>query len=101
MMIMQPYFVEAAVIQMAIEEVKRKKALPAVERLRLENFTEGLSAQVLHIGPFSEEGPTIRRVHEFIGLKSTLAGKHHEIYLSDVRRADPAKWKTVIRQPMN
>lgn len=100
MMIMQPHFVEAAVIQAAIEEVKRKKALPAVDALRLENFTEGLCAQVLHIGPFSEEGPTIQRVHDFIDAKSARTGKHHEIYLSDIRRAEPTKWKTIIRQPM-
>lgn len=100
MMIMQPHFVEGAVIRRAIEDVMRKKALPAVERLRLEDFTEGPCAQVLHIGPFSEEGPTIRRVHDFVHSRSTLAGKHHEIYLSDVRRADPARWRTIIRQPM-
>lgn len=100
MMIMQPHFVEEAVIRAAIAEVKRKKALPAVDAIRLEDFTEGLCAQTLHIGPFSGEGPTIQRVHDFIGARSTLAGKHHEIYLSDIRRAAPAKWKTIIRQPM-
>lgn len=100
MMIMQPHFVEEVVIQTAISEVKRKKALPAVDALRLENLTEGLCAQILHIGPFSEEGPTIQRVHDFIGACSALTGKHHEVYLSDIRRADPTKWKTIIRQPM-
>lgn len=100
MMIMQPHLVEEAVIRAAIAEVKRKKALPAVDALRLEDFTEGLCAQTLHIGPFSEEGPTIQRVHDFIGARSALAGKHHEIYLSDIRRAAPARWKTIIRQPM-
>lgn len=101
MMIMQPAFVAASVIEAAVAEVKRKKGLPAIEALRLENFTEGLCAQILHIGPFSEEGPTIERVHEFIDARGSLAGKHHEIYLSDIRRADPAKWKTVVRQPMS
>ncbi|HEX7803986.1 MAG TPA: GyrI-like domain-containing protein [Pseudoxanthomonas sp.] len=100
MMIMQPHFVEEAVIQAAIAEAKRKKALAAADALRLENFAEGTCAQVLHIGPFTEEGPTIERVHDFIRTRSALAGKHHEVYLSDVRRADPAKWKTIIRQPM-
>lgn len=100
MMIMQPDFVDEATIRAAIAEVKRKKALPAVDALRLEDFTEGTCAQVLHVGPFSEEGPTISRVHDFIGARSALAGKHHEVYLSDIRRADPAKWKTIIRQPM-
>ena len=100
MMIMQPNFVEVEVLHAAIAEVKKKKALPAINELRIENFTEGLCAQVLHIGPFNEEGPTIQKVHAFISSRSSLAGKHHEIYLSDIRRADPAKWKTIIRQPM-
>jgi len=100
MMIMQPEFVARAAIDAAIAEVKRKKALPAVSKLRLESFTEGACGQILHVGPFSEEGPTIQKVHDFIHSKSRLAGKHHEIYLSDIRRADPAKWKTIIRQPM-
>lgn len=100
MMIMQPHFVANDVIQAAISEVKRKKALPAVGKLRLEAFSEGNCAQVLHIGPFSEEGPTIERLHSFIDARTGRDGKHHEIYLSDIRRADPAKWKTIIRHPM-
>jgi len=100
MMILQPHFVEEAVIRAAVSEVKRKKALPAADALRLENFTEGKCAQILHVGPFSEEGPTIQRVHDFITARSALTGKHHEVYLSDIRRADPHKWKTIIRQPM-
>lgn len=100
MMIMQPDFAETPVVEAAIAEVKRKKALPAVDALRLEGFREGLCAQVLHIGPFSEEGPTVKRVHDFIDARSGRRGKHHEIYLSDIRRADPSKWRTVIRQPM-
>lgn len=100
MMIMQPQFVEEDVIREAIAEVKRKKVLPALDELRLERFAEGSCAQILHIGPFSEEGPTIQKVHDFINARSGLTGKHHEIYLSDIRRAEPAKWKTIIRQPM-
>ena len=100
MMIMQPPFATQEVVASAIAEVKRKKALPAVERLRLEDFSEGRCAQVLHLGPFSEEGPTIERVHDFIDARASRAGKHHEIYLSDIRKAAPDKWKTVIRQPM-
>ncbi len=100
MMILQPHFVEKVMIQAAIAEVKRKKALPAITALRLENFSEGRCAQILHVGPFSEEGPTIQRVHDFIAARSALAGKHHEVYLSDIRRAKPDKWKTILRQPM-
>jgi hypothetical protein len=100
MMIMQPDFVSADVVAKAIAEVRRKKGLAALGALRLEAFAEGRCAQTLHVGPFSEEGPTIARVHRFIAERSGFRGKHHEIYLSDIRRADPEKWKTIIRQPM-
>ncbi len=99
MMIMQPAFVGPEVLQSALAEVK-KKALPAVGKLRLETFAEGSCAQILHVGPFSEEGPTIQKLHAYINSSSSLVGKHHEIYLSDIRRAAPAGWKTIIRQPM-
>lgn len=100
MMIMQPSFADDELIERAIAETRRKKKLPAIDRLRLEEFTEGRCAQVLHVGPFAEEGPTIERLHQFINAQSGLSGKHHEIYLTDVRRADPKNWKTIIRQPM-
>lgn len=99
-MIMQPSFVANEVIEAAVAEVRRKKKLPGIDRLRLGEFSEGRSAQVLHIGPFSEEGRTIERLHEFIDARSSRTGKHHEIYLTDIRRADPKKWKTILRQPM-
>lgn len=99
MMIMQPDFVPDELILEAIQ-VARKKDLPALEQVRLERFTEGRCAQILHIGPFSEEGQTIARVHQFIDERSVRRGKHHEIYLSDIRRAAPEKWRTVIRHPM-
>jgi len=100
MMILQPDFVADDVVGAAISQVRSKKDLSAVEQLRLETLTEGRCAQVLHVGPFAEEGPTIERLHDFINQRSALRGKHHEIYLSDVRRAAPEKWKTIIRQPM-
>jgi hypothetical protein len=100
-MIMQPDVVTKEMVGLAISEVKRKKNLPALSCVRFESFSEGVCAQIMHIGPFSEEGPTIEKVHQFIeqcGCKRT--GKHHEIYMSDIRKADPNKWKTVVRQPM-
>lgn len=100
MMIMQPEFVSTALVCDTIAEVKIKKKLPALDLLRFEPFAEGKSAQVLHIGPFSAEGPTVAKVHSFISAIGKLSGKHHEIYLSDIRKADPAKWKTIIRQPV-
>ncbi len=101
MMIHQPALVADEVIHAAIADATKRKALPALPKLRLETFTEGLCAQVLHVGPFTEEGPTIERLHAFIAERGKLAGKHHEIYLSDIRRAAPERWKTIIRQPMN
>ncbi len=101
LMIMQPEFITQEMVQQAIEEVKKKKNPTSLSLVRFESFTEGKAAQTMHIGPFSEEGPTIERVHAFIKESGhELTGKHHEIYLSDIRRAAPEKWKTVIRQPM-
>jgi hypothetical protein len=101
LMIMQPSYVKKAMVDTAIAEVKRKKNPIALSKVRFETFPEGKAAQIMHIGPFSEERPTIEKVHNFIdecGRKRS--GKHHEIYLSDIRKADPKKWKTIIRQPM-
>jgi hypothetical protein len=100
MMIMQPDFVPAELIHESIARVGKTKNLAALAKMRLERFHEGPSAQIMHIGPFSEEGPTIAKLHAHIDAKAARAGKHHEIYLSDVRRAAPSKWKTIIRQPM-
>jgi hypothetical protein len=100
MMIMQPEFVSAALVRDTISEVKLKKNLPGLAKLRFEPFAEGKCAQILHIGPFSTEGPAVTKVHAFIITIGKLSGKHHEIYLSDIRKADPAKWKTIIRQPL-
>lgn len=101
MMIMQPEFVTSETVGEVVAAVGEKKRLAALPHLRFESYDEGLAAQILHVGPFADEGPTIERMHEFIGRSGyVLAGKHHEIYLTDIRKADPARWKTVIRQPM-
>jgi hypothetical protein len=99
-MIMQPELIRKELVVEAIEAVKKKK-LPAIDKLRFESFRESKSAQIMHVGPFSEEGPTIEQLHKFIQEQNcTLRAKHHEIYLSDIRKGDPKKWKTIIRQPM-
>jgi hypothetical protein len=100
MMIMQPPVVTTQVVEAAIGKVRQKKSLPLLSKLRFDDFAEGRCAQTLHIGPFTEEGPTIQRVHDYILARGRMIGKHHEIYLSDIRRAAPSKWKTIIRQPM-
>ena len=100
MMIMQPDCIDEKMLETAIATVRRKKSLPALDLLRIETFSEGHCAQLMHIGPFTEEGPTVQRLHDYIESQGALAGKHHEIYLSDIRRAAPEKWRTIIRQPM-
>ncbi|MFA8434351.1 MAG: GyrI-like domain-containing protein [Marinifilaceae bacterium] len=100
-MIMQPDFVTEGLVQEALEEVAKKKSLPALSKIRFVRRTDGVSAQILHIGPYSEEGPTVEKLHQFIKDNGyELTGKHREIYLSDVRKAAPEKLKTIIRQPV-
>ena len=88
-------------VEIAKEAVEKKKTV-SMPLVRFETFTEGKAAQILHVGPFSEEGPTIDKVHTFIMDNGChRVGKHHEIYLSDMRRVAPEKWKTIVRQPMS
>lgn len=99
-MIMQPEFITDDMVREAMSAVKLKKDPPALPKMRFNSFEEGLCGQIMHIGPFSEEGPTIQKLHDHIEANGfQLRGKHHEIYLSDIRRAAPEKWKTIIRQP--
>ncbi len=101
LMIMQPPAVTAELIASASDELRRKKNPAALDRVRFETFTEGLCAQIMHIGPYSEERPTIEKLHAFIRESGhTLRGKHHEIYLGDPRRTAPEMLKTVVRQPV-
>ncbi|MHA2397600.1 MAG: GyrI-like domain-containing protein [Promethearchaeota archaeon] len=105
MMIMQPDWITQEMINEAIIINKEKKPELAdlFAKLRLENYKEGKVAQIMHVGPYSEEGPTVQKVHDFIAkLGGSFDGynnKHHEIYLSDPRKANPETMKTVIRQP--
>lgn len=101
LMIMQPDIISNEMFTEAVATVRHKRNPVALDKIRLENFNEGKTAQIMHIGPFSEEGPTIEKLHGFIAdNKFQLTGKHHEIYLSDIRRAAPEKWKTILRQPI-
>ncbi|WP_076005083.1 GyrI-like domain-containing protein [Dehalogenimonas formicexedens] len=102
-MIMQPEFITHALVEKVIDEVRKKKNPPALGKVRFASLAEGMSAQIMHIGPYSEEGPNIEKIHRLIKESGhTFEGarqKHHEIYLSDPRRTAPEKWKTVVRQP--
>ncbi|WP_372880095.1 GyrI-like domain-containing protein [Psychromonas sp.] len=102
LMIMQPDFITKALVQEAVGQVKVKKNPLSLPLLRFESFAEGKAAQIMHIGPFSEIGKTVEKVHAFIKESGqVISGKHHEIYLSDIRRAAPEKWKTIFRQAIS
>ena len=102
LMILQPDWIEKGHLCAALSEVVMKKGLPGLEKVRLERLEEGLCAQILHVGSYDNEGPTLKRLHEdwlpANGLVET--GKHHEIYLSDPRKTEPTKLRTILRQPV-
>lgn len=102
MMIMQPEWITAAMFAAARDVVQKQKAPAALAKLRLETYDEGLSVQILHIGSYDDEAPTLQRLHhEFMPANGyTFNGRHHEIYLSDPRRVAPEKLRTVLRQPV-
>lgn len=100
-MIAQPEPVTQEWFEEARAEVRARTHLPALDRVRLERYHEGLSAQVLHLGPYAAEGPTIARLHGFIQEHGyELNGRHHEIYLSDPRKTAPERLRTILRQPI-
>jgi len=107
LMIMIPDQISAAMFKDALAQLRKKKGdQPAFSRLRLEKFREGKCVQVMHIGPYATEPATLERMHAFMaenGLRDMVGvegGKHHEIYLGDPRKANPAKMKTVLRHPV-
>ena len=99
MMILQPVFVTPELVKESKVAVTEKSGIDLTPIQFIEH-SEPSCAQILHVGPFADEGPTVARLHDWIASAGhTLTGKHHEIYLTDIRRADPLKWKTLIRQP--
>jgi hypothetical protein len=99
-MIVQPPAVTGELARKAIADAC-ERGLTAAREMRLERFREGLAAQVMHVGSYADEEPTIEKLHAFIAEHDyPLRGRHHEIYLSDPRRAAPERLKTVIRQPV-
>ena len=99
-MIRQPDFITEEMVEESKLSVREKRG-STVDKVRLETFNEGLSAQILHRGPYSDEGPTIRKLHDFVTESGyILRDDHHEIYLSDPRRSKPENIKTIIRHPI-
>ncbi len=102
MMILQPEPVSVDwVVKTRAQLLAKKGASPLAGQVRFERYAEGACVQLMHIGPYAEEGPNIARMHALAHQQGyRLHGKHHEIYLSDPRRAAPEKMKTVLRQPI-
>jgi hypothetical protein len=101
MMLMQPDWVTDDMFGFGLEKATKKLGEP-LESLRFESFREGHSVQILHVGPYADEAPTIARLHdEFLPENGLIEnGHHHEIYLGDPRKTSPEKLKTVLRQPV-
>lgn len=101
-LIRTPDFITAADVEAAVSELLRKGKPESVRRVRLERLEEGECVQVLHVGPYSAEAPTIEGLHAFAAAQGReLRGRHHEIYMSDPRRVPPERLKTIIRQPVS
>jgi len=101
LMIAQPDFVTTDMVDEAIKALKDRKDPLALSKLRFEPLREGLCVQIMHIGPYAEERPTLEKLHTFMQSNGyEFNGKHHEVYLSDPRRTAPEKMRTVIRQPV-
>jgi hypothetical protein len=100
-----PAYAEAVEALYAVSYAARAaaKGLPGLGRVRFGRYQEGTSVQVLHVGPYDDEGPVLARMHEeFIPEHGyVLRGRHHEVYLSDPRRTEPAKLRTILRQPVD
>ena len=101
LMILQPKVVTKSLFSKGIKTATEKKGLAALQRIRFEGLEEGLCVQIMHIGTYAQEGPTIQRLHALANDRGLeLKGKHHEIYLSDPRKVKPEKMKTIVRQPV-
>lgn len=101
MMILQPEFINPALVEEATTQAVTKGKAPLADRLRLETLAEGSCVQIMYLGPYVDEAPVIASMHAWVHENGyALTGKHHEIYLSDPRRVAPEKNKTILRQPI-
>lgn len=95
-----PDFVTPDLLEELRSELVKKRG-KALEKVRLERIHEGLCAQILHLGPYSDEPRSQKTLHGFIAEQGyKLRGRHHEIYMGDPRRTPPEKLKTILRHPV-
>lgn len=109
-MIRQPDWIEASVfntvLDLTIGKVNRKRDAATDEatlgRVRLGRWREGLSIQTLHLGSFEAEAPVVQDMHEraIPQADARPQGRHHEVYLSDLRRTSSDRLRTLLRQPI-
>ena len=100
-LIRTPKFVSQKDVDQAITTLLKRGKGEDTRRVELRSLTEGTCVQALHVGPYEDESRTVAIMKELAekrGLR--LAGPHHEIYLSDPRRVEPAKLKTILREPV-
>lgn len=98
LMIRMPDFIGRQEVATAILELKAKNKLPDNHGLNFEEIHEGLSVQLLHIGSYEDEWPSIQKMLQFAQREGfEVVGKHHEIYLNDPMRTEKSKLKTILR----
>ena len=102
MMLLVPEWLGADMVEAAREQAGAKNPPARLDDVRLQELTESLCVQTLHVGSFDDEGPVLERMHsEFLPVNGMqLTGKHHEVYLSDFRKVVAQKLRTILRQPV-
>ena len=102
MMLLVPDWIESAMVTDSITKVEQKGAPAALGKVRVETLREGTCAQTLHVGSYDDEGSVLAELHDqFIPTHGyRMTGRHHEIYLSDPRRVEPSRLRTILRQPV-
>ncbi len=101
-MLMVPDWISAEMVAEALASVATKGAPTLLDRVRLQALEEGLCVQTLHVGSYDDEAGVLATLHDdFVpGAGLRMTGKHHEIYLSDPRRVEAARLRTILRQPV-
>lgn len=102
LMLRLPEFVTPEYFSQVVTELVARKQTDIFKKARLEHRHEGVCVQILHIGPYDQEAPTIANLRQFAKDNGyEPSGKHHELYFGDPRRTKPEKLRTILRQPVH